>query len=637
MSTKKLQILGSLGNNLELDTTLEQEGKAADAKVVGDALAQKQPVGDYALTSDVNALQAKIGDTSVSEQISEAVSSLGDLATKDTVSKSDLASDVQTSLDKADTALQSYTESDPTVPAWAKAATKPSYTAAEVGALSVDTFIPSIDGLATEAYVDGKIDDVDTTLNNKVDKVSGKGLSTNDYTTAEKNKLAGIAEGANKTVVDSALSSTSTNPVQNKVVNTAITNLNTLVGNKSVSEQITSAIANKSDVGHNHDTEYDAKGAADTALASAKTYADSATATVKNDLLNGAGGAYDTLKELGDLINDNQDAIIALETVAAGKADAEHGHDIDDITDLQTQLSAKVPTSRTVNGKALSANIALTASDVGAMSSTDPVGTGSFSLNRKSGTQVGQYSHAEGYSATAIGWYSHAEGEETTANGTGSHAEGYKTTASGEYSHAEGEETTASSWSAHAEGKNTTASGLQSHAEGEETTASGNWSHAEGRETTASGLRSHAEGSTTIASGEASHAEGYGSVAKNDASHAEGMHTIAGSDYQHVQGQYNVEDTTGTYAHIVGNGSSDDARSNAHTLDWEGNAWFQGDVYVGSTSGTNKDEGSKKLATEEYVNIRVPAWTEADEGSVLRIVNGTPTWASISSAEGVSF
>ena len=33
-------------------------------------------------------------------------------------------------------------------------------------------------------------------LNNKVDKVSGKGLSTNDYTTTEKNKLSGIASGA---------------------------------------------------------------------------------------------------------------------------------------------------------------------------------------------------------------------------------------------------------------------------------------------------------------------------------------------------------------------------------------------------------------------------------------------------------
>ena len=37
-----------------------------------------------------------------------------------------------------------------------------------------------------------------TLIGNKVDKASGKGLSTNDYTTDEKNKLAGIATGANK-------------------------------------------------------------------------------------------------------------------------------------------------------------------------------------------------------------------------------------------------------------------------------------------------------------------------------------------------------------------------------------------------------------------------------------------------------
>ena len=58
--------------------------------------------------------------------------------------------------------------------------------------------------------------------NNKVDKVTGKGLSTNDYTTAEKQKLAGIEAQANKTVVDSSLSSSSTNPVQNKKVKEAL-------------------------------------------------------------------------------------------------------------------------------------------------------------------------------------------------------------------------------------------------------------------------------------------------------------------------------------------------------------------------------------------------------------------------------
>lgn len=55
-------------------------------------------------------------------------------------------------------------------------------------------------------------------LGNKVDTVQGKQLSTEDYTTAEKNKLAGIETGANKTTVDDTLNSESTNPVQNKTV-----------------------------------------------------------------------------------------------------------------------------------------------------------------------------------------------------------------------------------------------------------------------------------------------------------------------------------------------------------------------------------------------------------------------------------
>ena len=77
-------------------------------------------------------------------KIAKWFADLGSLAFKSTVAKSDLASDVQTSLGKADSALQSYTETDPTVPEWAKAATKPSYTASEVGALPNTTVIPSV-------------------------------------------------------------------------------------------------------------------------------------------------------------------------------------------------------------------------------------------------------------------------------------------------------------------------------------------------------------------------------------------------------------------------------------------------------------------------------------------------------------
>ena len=166
----------------------------------------------------------------------------------------------------------------------------------------------------------------------------------------------------------------------------------------------------------------------------------------------------------------------------------------------------------------------------------------------------------------------------------------------------------ASGTPSHAEGYHTTASGHSSHAECYYTTASGNHSHAEGNRTTASGDSSHAEGWTTTASGGYSHAEGSYTTASGDSSHAEGYHITASSQYQHVQGKYNIKDAEGKYAHIVGNGQEDGAKftySNAHTLDWDGNAWFQGDVYINSTSGTNKDEGSKKLATEEFVTQKV--------------------------------
>lgn len=42
------------------------------------------------------------------------------------------------------------------------------------------------------------LNSINTDVSNKVDKVAGKGLSTEDYTTADKNKLSGISEGANK-------------------------------------------------------------------------------------------------------------------------------------------------------------------------------------------------------------------------------------------------------------------------------------------------------------------------------------------------------------------------------------------------------------------------------------------------------
>ena len=74
----------------------------------------------------------------------------------------------------------------PNVPSWAMASSKPTYTATEVGAAA-----------AEHTHEQADINGLSTALAGKVNTESGKGLSTNDYTTVEKDKLAGIAEGAN--------------------------------------------------------------------------------------------------------------------------------------------------------------------------------------------------------------------------------------------------------------------------------------------------------------------------------------------------------------------------------------------------------------------------------------------------------
>lgn len=192
------------------------------------------------------------------------------------------------------------------------------------------------------------------------------------------------------------------------------------------------------------------------------------------------------------------------------------------------------------------------------MNAKNPSGSGSFSMNRKPETTIGNYSHAEGYDTTAISSCSHAEGSSTIARGS----------------------------------------------------------------------CAHAEGALTIASGSNSHTEGYSTKAAGMYSHAEGYYTEAVGSSQHVQGEWNIPDqddglTVGRtlHAHIVGNGTSA-ARSNAHTLDWDGNAWFAGDVYVGSASGVNKDSGSKKL-------IAAPSDVVAGD---LLTYNGT-NWVRISRAD----
>ena len=263
----------------------------------------------------------------------------------------------------------------------------------------------------------------------------------------------------------------------------------------------------------------------------------------------------------------------------------------------------------------------------------------------------GDVAFAMGNGATASGGSAFAMGNAAQATGPASQAFGMGTQATGTCAHAEGAGSQATGADAHAEGGGTWASATCSHAEGGGTTASAEGAHSEGGGTIASGRQSHAEGSSCHASGDQSHAEGDHSVAGGRASHASGIHTSAEGTASFAFGMYNKEDSAsniptwepnhspsykygeivkrvvdgntirsmcinpnsssefddsdwftiseiGKFAEIVGNGYtiSDEGGdfyvySNARALDWIGNEYLMGDLYVGC--GANSTGGTK--------------------------------------------
>lgn len=82
------------------------------------------------------------------------------------------------------------------------------------------------ESVSSDSEQNKEIQQIKNQLNNKLDKVSGKQLSTNDYTTEEKQKLAGIAAQANKTIIEDILTSTSStnalSAAQGKVLKDAL-------------------------------------------------------------------------------------------------------------------------------------------------------------------------------------------------------------------------------------------------------------------------------------------------------------------------------------------------------------------------------------------------------------------------------
>lgn len=230
------------------------------------------------------------------------------------------------------------------------------------------------------------------------------------------------------------------------------------------------------------------------------------------------------------------------------------------------------------------------------MNKVNPTATGSFSLNRSANSVVGDKSSTFGNG--------------NVASGSASHAEGYATQATGN----------------------------SSHAEGSATQATGNNSHAEGFFTEANDECSHAEGYDSVANGAFSHAEG-GSTANGYYSHAEGLETVATHRSQHVFGELNIEDSNsasadnrGDYVEIVGNGqvvNNQLIRSNARTLDWEGNEWLAGNL----TFATGK---TAKVPTPTANEDAVPKSYVDNTTSIHTLWTGSVTSGEITLSENFS-
>ena len=202
--------------------------------------------------------------------------------------------------------------------------------------------------------------------------------------------------------VDSSMSSTSTNPVQNKVINSALSGkvpTSRTINGKKLSSNIT---LSASDVGAA--TSSDVSSAKNEVQTNLDTHIDNAdihfSATERTKLSGIATGAEANVQSDWNVTDTTSDAYIKNKPSGAGTnlglvksggdvtisngvitvKDDSHNHVISNIDNLQSSLDAKVPTSRTVNGKSLSEDITLGASDVGAATPTQ-VNTVQTNLN----------------------------------------------------------------------------------------------------------------------------------------------------------------------------------------------------------------------------------------------------------------
>lgn len=183
------------GNNLTTRvSTLE-------TTVGGESSGLVKKVTDNTTSINTNAKDISTLKTSVSAVENKATTNADNITT--------LQGDLKTAQDDIVKLKTSVGTSDDTASATGTVYARIAQNVADIGTLKTAVG-DSTSGLTK------KVADLES---GKVDKVTGKGLSTNDYTTDEKNKLAGIAEGAQVNVIESVKVDGTALAIDSKAVN----------------------------------------------------------------------------------------------------------------------------------------------------------------------------------------------------------------------------------------------------------------------------------------------------------------------------------------------------------------------------------------------------------------------------------
>lgn len=139
-------------------------------------------------------------------------------------------------------------------------------------------------------------------------------------------------------------------------------------------------------------------------------------------------------------------------------------------------------------------------------------------------------------------------------------------------------------------------------------------------------------------------ARGYACEARGRYTIADGSHGNVSGRPQETFGQFNVPDDTQKYMAIGGNGTDNEHRSNAYMLDYDGNAYFSGNVKIGGTPTNDNDAATKAYVDAHSGNSKQGDWNQNDTMAADYIKNrpgaymgdetiydGTPTTAPLAS------